>query len=67
MFYSATNRLQGCSSNPLVDARGDTEEGDACSADGECNAGACVALEGGQGRVGLSDIHGLDDEEGVVE
>ena len=56
-----------CSGNPLVDARGDAEEGNANGANGEGGLGIEIALESGQWTVGLRDIHGLDDEQIVVK
>ena len=53
--------------NPLVNARDDAEEGDACCADSEGDLGIHIALESGQRTVGLCDIHGLHDQQIVVE
>ena len=60
-------RLTDYSKEPLVDARADAEEGDACRADGEGKAGVAIRLEGGQRSLCLIDIHSLDDEQVVVE
>ena len=59
--------LQTCCRNPLVDARNDTEEGNTCSTDAEGNFGGFIALEGRQRTVGLRDVHGLYNEQIVVE
>lgn len=61
------SRLHTSGSNPLVDAGADAEEGDANRADGEGRAGVAVALERGQRRIGLGDIHRLHDQQVVVE
>ena len=61
------NKLHASSGNPLVDAADNAEEGDACGADGEGCLGIDVALEGGQRTVGLRDVHGLHDEQVVIE
>lgn len=67
MYKYCSRRLQSCGGDVLVDAGGNAEEGDACRADGEGRTRAAVALERRQRRVGLRDIHGLDDQQVVVE
>ena len=59
--------LQSGSGDPLIDAGADTEEGYACRADGEGGLGVQVALEGGHRTVGLGDVHGLHNQQIVVE
>ena len=59
--------LYSSGGNPLVDAGDNAEEGDACGADAEGDLGSLIALERRQRRVGLRDVHGLDDEQVVVE
>ena len=51
----------------VVDAGAEAEEGDACGADGEGNTGVAIGLERRQGRVARLDVHGLDDEQIVVQ
>ena len=51
----------------LVDVGDDTEEDDASYAEGEGNALAACALEGGDGRLVAGDPYRLDYEEVVVE
>ena len=51
----------------VVDARADAEEHDACGAKGEGNTGVDVGLERRQGRVARLDVHGLNDEQVVVQ
>lgn len=66
MFYCY--QLNGRSSEePVVDARADAEEGNACGTDGQSELGVSIALEGRQRSVSLLDVHGLDDEQVVVE
>ena len=60
-------QLHGGCGNPVVDARKDTEGGDAEGAEGEGQLGVGVALERGQRLGSLLDVHGLDDEQVVVE
>jgi len=60
-------RLDRSCGNPLVDARNNAEEGNACGADCERDLGIGIALESGQRTVGLGNIHGLDDQQVVVE
>ena len=60
-------QLNGGCGNPVVDARKDTEGGNAEGTQGEGQLGVGVALERGQRRGGLLDVHGLDDEQVVVE
>ena len=53
--------------DPVVDAGDDAEEDDACRAKGHSHLGAVVTTERRQRAVGLLDVHGLDDEQVVVE
>ena len=55
----------GC--EPVEDAAAYSKENNAYSADGKCQLGVEIALEGGQRLVGGNDVHCLDDKQIVVE
>lgn len=61
--------LESCRSGkePVVYARANAEKGDACRADSQGNARLAVGLERRQWRICLLDVHGLDNEQVVVE
>ena len=67
VYLANAMRLHPGSGDPLVDAGADAEEGDASGADGQGCLGVEVALERGQRRVGLGDVHGLHNQQIVVE
>ena len=60
-------RSDCCRGNPVVNAGKDTEEGDACGAECESQLSIDIALKRRQRRGGLLNIHGLDNEQVVVE
>ena len=59
--------LHGCVGNPVVETGNNTEEDDARGTQGKGQLGVVVALERGQRRGSLLDVHGLDDEQVVEE
>ena len=62
-----TSLLQSGCGDPLIDAADDAEEGYAGGADGEGGLGVDVAFEGSHRTVGLGDVHGLHNQQIVVE
>lgn len=66
-FLSTYCQLQACGGNPLIDAGADTEKRDTCRTDSEGSFCREVAPEGRQRRISLRDIHGLDDQQVIVE
>ena len=56
-----------CCKEIIVYARADAEEDDACGADSQGQTGAATGRERRQGAVGLLDVHGLDNEQIVLE
>ena len=57
---------RGCE-QPVVDARTDAEEGNACGAESQSHTGVDIGLERRQRIVRGLDIHSLDDEQIVVQ
>lgn len=60
-------RCYTSSLNSLVDAAYNSEEEDACGADGEGELCVAIALEGWKWLVSLVDEHSLDNQQIVVE
>lgn len=56
-----------CGSNPFVDAGANTEERYTYRADCKSHTGVDITLEGRQRTVGLRNVHGLDNQQVVVE
>ena len=67
LFISDKILADGDGCEPVEDATAYTKENNAYSADGKCQLGVEIALEGGQRLVGGNDVHCLDDKQIVVE
>lgn len=69
LYYIAADLVEtvGEAINVVVGNADKTEEDYACHTDEERGASVAVALEGGEGLVIGLDIHGLYDEQVVVE
>ena len=53
--------------NPSIDIRHNTEGYDTCRAESQRRTSPAVALERGERSISLSDVHGLNNEQVVVE
>lgn len=69
LYYIAADLVEavGKAIDVVVGNATDTKENDASHTDEECGTGVAVALEGGEGLIIGLDIHGLYDEQVVVE